>query len=230
MHRMGHLSIVAAAATVLAGLAGSSVNANTLTPLDQSTFMAQSGFASDSSRYAYNDFSGYTSNEALTTPITPAGANGFSATYTGALWSGNTPGSLTTSSVLDAITVTFSGSPVTAIGGNFWGSDVLGNKLDGTPLSITIHYSGGAGDDTFTNTGSQFAGIIGPNAIQSLTINSAGGYWPSLQDLYFGTALRTGGGNQEGGSAVPLPGAASMGLPLIGALGLWARKRKAQQA
>ncbi len=153
--------------------------------------------------YFLNDFASVT--EGSTADITGS-FNGFGYTIsgvTGPLYNGN--GNVSIASSYDSIEVTFTGNPVTAIGGNFWAHD-------GSPVAsdITILLSDGTGT-TFSVSGpSDFRGFTSSVAISSMVVSTDGGAaWAFMDNLYVGTAI----------SVVPVPTAAWAGLGLLGVMG-----------
>ncbi len=153
--------------------------------------------------YFLNDFASVT--EGPSADITDS-FNGFSYTIsgvTGPLYNGN--GNVSIASSFDSIEVTFTGNPVTAIGGNFWAHD--GNSL---ASDITILLSDGTGTTFSVSSTSDFRGFTSSVAISSMVVSTDGGAaWAFMDNLYVGTAI----------SVVPVPTAAWAGLGLLGVMG-----------
>jgi hypothetical protein len=138
--------------------------------------------------------------------------NGFAytvgATNLGTLF--NDPGIISTNTATDAIEILFTGAAVTAIGGNFWASDI--NFLP-TGTSITINLSDGTNVNFATTGPSTFRGFIADVAITSMTIDAPeepGNAWATMDNLVVG-------------AAIPAPGAAAV-LGLAGIAGLRRRR------
>jgi uncharacterized repeat protein (TIGR01451 family) len=116
--------------------------------------------------------------------------NGFAYTIT-AVGAGtnnlfNDPGVISTDSAVDAIVVTFTGAPVTAVGGNFWATDI---SVLPTGTDITITLSNGT-VETFTSTGpSDFRGFVTAAPITSITIDAPdvpANAWSTMDNLIVG--------------------------------------------
>ncbi len=123
----------------------------------------------------------------------------------------NDTGLISTNNAGDGILVTFTSGNVTAVGGNFWATDIL---VFPTGTDVTITLSDGT-IESFTSSGpSDFRGFTSNVAIDSIfidAIDSVGGtpYWATMDNLIVGTA-------------VPAPGA----LALLGLGGLTATRRR----
>jgi hypothetical protein len=154
--------------------------------------------------YFLNDFASVTAGSRA--DITGS-FNGFSYTISGAagsLYGGNGIVSLDLSN--DSIEVTFTGNPVTAIGGNFWATD---NRFNSAAGDITILLSDGT-STTFSHFGpTDFRGFTSSVAISSVLVSSSPGTFATMDNLYVGTAI----------SVVPVPTAAWAGLGLLGVMG-----------
>ncbi len=122
----------------------------------------------------------------------------------------NDPGIVSTDSALDSLIITFTGAPVTAVGGNFWASDI---SFFPTGTDITINLSDGT-NVSYTSTGpADFRGFISNVAITSMTIDAPdvpANAWATMDNLVVG-------------SAIPAPGAAAV-LGLAGVAGLRRRR------
>jgi hypothetical protein len=99
----------------------------------------------------------------------------------------NDTGLISTNLAADAIVVTFTGDPVTAVGGNFWATDI---NVAPTGTDITILLSDGT-TETFTSTGpTDFRGFTTVAPITTITIDApddAGNFWPTMDNLIIGT-------------------------------------------
>lgn len=116
--------------------------------------------------------------------------NGFAYTVT-AIGGGtqqlyNDPGIISHDSAIDAIRITFTGAPVTAIGGNFWGTDITFTPNGGEVTltladSTTVTYaSSGPGD---------FRGFVTTTPIAHITIDAAdvpANSWSTIDNVIAG--------------------------------------------
>jgi hypothetical protein len=136
-----------------------------------------------------------------------------------------TPAGGNTAGAGDVLTLTFTSGNVTAIGGNFFLTDFLGNVRGGS-FSLTMN---DGTTQSFSNVGADnFFGYISSSPITSLTFTPPGPYtsWATVDNLYVGrgTALSQ---TPETSTVALLAG----GLFLIGALRLRrARRFNASQA
>jgi len=117
--------------------------------------------------------------------------NGFSYTLSAPDGLYSTTGNMTTNYADEALTVDFTGAPVTAIGGLFWPQDFDGNNLVG---DITLSLSDGT-DLTLTKADfSTFTGFTTTAApFTSMTVSSLGfsvtpNQYPTLDHFYVGSA------------------------------------------
>lgn len=106
------------------------------------------------------------------------------------LWNGN--GFIAPNNSGDQIVVTFTGTPVTAIGGNFWAVDARIIPFPGFDVVITL--SDGTIETLVSNGPDDFRGFISPAPISSIRIDApgAGGggdnVWPAMDNLIVGSA------------------------------------------
>ena len=101
----------------------------------------------------------------------------------------NDVGLISTNLAGDSIVVTFSGNPVTAVGGNFWATDI---SVQPTGTGITITLSDGT-TESFTSTGpTDFRGFVTAAPITTISIDAPdeGGtpFWPTMDNLIVGSA------------------------------------------
>ena len=100
----------------------------------------------------------------------------------------NDTGVISTNSQTEQIVVTFTGTPVTAVGGNFWATDI-NVAPTGTDVTLTLS---DATTLTFTSTGpSDFRGFTTVAPITSITIEAPDNVvtaWPTMDNLILGTA------------------------------------------
>lgn len=120
------------------------------------------------------------------------------------------PNHLTTYAAEDLLNVTFTGKPVTALGGVFASTDANGNVIQQT---VTVNLS----DNTSVSlTGSGFRGFTSDFAITYLTIDGVdipNSNWPQLGHFYVGSSS-----SSSSVAAVPVPG--TVWLFCSGLLGL----------
>ncbi|MBX3727233.1 MAG: DUF11 domain-containing protein [Xanthomonadales bacterium] len=118
------------------------------------------------------DFAGVPVGTAI--PSLSFSGNGFAYTIT-AIGGGtqqlyNDPGIISHDSAVDAIRITFTGAPVTAIGGNFWGTDITFTP-NGGQITLTLADSTTV---TYASTGpSNFRGFVTTTPIAHITIDAA---------------------------------------------------------
>lgn len=144
--------------------------------------------------YFYNPF-----NDAVTGPSAPLnyGPVGGYAYTVDTIGPGNTAplsglyndiGVISTDNSADLIRVTFTGAPVTAIGGNFWSTDISVQPFAST---VTIALSNGDVESFASTSAADFRGFTTNVAITSITIDAAdispAFVWSTLDNLYVGT-------------------------------------------
>lgn len=118
--------------------------------------------------------------------------NGFSYTVDTVNGSGlfNDPGLVSTTNVNDLIRITFTGDPVTAVGGTFWGTDL---NYDPVLANVVLTLSDGTVEPYTTMEANTFRGFTTTGApITSLTIDATGlieNAWPTMGELYVGQVI-----------------------------------------
>lgn len=99
----------------------------------------------------------------------------------------NDTGVISTNFAIDSIVVTFTGDPVTAVGGNFWATDA---SLVPTGTEVVISLSDGT-TEAYTSTGpSDFRGFTTTVPITSITIDASdtgSTYWSTMDNLVVGS-------------------------------------------
>lgn len=143
--------------------------------------------------YYLEDFNGLPGYTYLGSPVSFSG-NGYSydATNPGGVYT-TTPDiggdiALAVLSSGQAITITFTGGTVTAVGGNLYGSDAFGGY---TPGAMTVQLDNGESITISDPDPASFAGFITSTPIVSLSLfpeNFNSGYWPTLDNLIVGQA------------------------------------------
>lgn len=114
----------------------------------------------------------------------------------------------------DALTITFTGAPVTAIGGNFYATNISDIFQS---VAITATLSNGTSTTYTPGSTATFRGVTTDLAITSLILSAPGaGLYVGLDNFFVGTAAVT--------STVPEP--ASLGLLGAGLIGLAAMRRR----
>lgn len=98
----------------------------------------------------------------------------------------NDPGIVSHDSAVDALRITFTGAPVTAVGGNFWGTDV--NFLpNGGEITVTLD---DGTTEVYTSTGpTNFLGFVTETPILHVTIDAADlpvNSWATMDNLIVG--------------------------------------------
>ncbi len=188
---------------------------------DEATFLTQMD-----PYYYLEDFSNYIYNDPIHTgqPTADFGAvDGYSwtastipdGTFTDTYGLVSLTNALSTDSPKDLLTITFTGSEVTALGGIFASTDTFLAVADQQKVIITLS------DKTSASfLGSDFRGFTSDVAIASLTINAVNDpndpnnvFWPMLAHFYVG-------------SVVPVPG--SIWLFGSGLLGLFSLTRRSK--
>jgi MYXO-CTERM domain-containing protein len=201
------MMIRSAAALAVLSAAGFATAGTSTVYTDLASFMAQVAPGSYSENFA-------TVPTGAVASLNFGPVNGFAytvgATGLGSNQLFNDPGIVSTDSALDSLLITFTGAAVTAVGGNFWASDV---SFFPTGTDIVINLSDGT-NVSYTSTGpTDFRGFVSDVAITSMTIDApegVGNAWATMDNLVVGTAI-------------PAPGAAAV-LGLAGLAGIRRRR------
>lgn len=104
----------------------------------------------------------------------------------------NDVGIISTNFAFDMIIVTFNGAPVSAVGGNFWSTDIAFNVIPGR---VKLTLSNGFIEEYDVSTITTFKGFTTDAPITSITVecvdNGIGNQWPTMDNLCVG---KKGGG------------------------------------
>jgi hypothetical protein len=132
--------------------------------------------------YYFDDFSwlgwGTISGD-LTYQFGPVNGYSYTASALNGLYS--IPGAMSTNSAEDPLTLTFDGLPVTAVAGDFYGTDFDGNPM---PTVVTVQLDDGTTVGLSYPT--VFVGFTTPVPMVSLTISCGDGLWPTYDNFYVG--------------------------------------------
>lgn len=165
-------------------------------------------------------FAGFSITGTTPSPITrSAGPYGYTASTPGNFFGAGTPANPWLSSNTAGDTITFNGfsGAVTAIGGNFFGSDINGLFAAGNVSLTATDGSGPVTQIITAATVGSFLGFVSNGPIISMTLASVtpavGNLWPTADNLVLATI-------------VPEPGTYAMLLAGLGVLGFMARRRR----
>lgn len=196
---------------------GSTAHASLVVYTNQASFLSAVS-APEVDTYTGFNISGLTSSPVVRT----AGAYGYTASATNGFYGAGTSSNpwLSTNSATDTITFNSFTGGVSAIGGNFFDSDINGNFQTGS-ITLTATDSSGSFTQTIANaTTSSFLGFVSNTALQSLTVTSVQSSalqpsWPTVDNLTLAK------------QNVPEP--ASLALMGLGIAGLALASRKKQK-
>ena len=121
----------------------------------------------------------------------------------------NDPGLVSTDNAGDGILVTFTSGNVTAVGGNFWSTDI---NFQAAPATVTITLDDGTTEIFSSSSSIDFRGFTSVSTISSIFIDTddaAAPTWSAMDNLTVGTNI-------------PAPGTAA----LLGLGGLVATRRR----
>lgn len=179
------------------------------TPAMADVFTSSAAFlAAIEPGYYYNNFTGVPTGAV---PSLSYSSGGFSYTIsTGGGISGlyNGTGFVSTDNASDVLQIDFTSGNVSAVGGNFWATDINFNAIAAT---VAINLSDGTSVSFNATSANDFRGFTSNVTITSMTIDAIDGAafaWTTMDNLYVG--------------AVPAPGA----LAVLGLGGLVAGRRR----
>ena len=188
-------------------------------------YTSEAEFVANLDSYYLEDFGGFTVGD-NPAQLDMGPVNGFAYTIGVATDQGLyiDEGFLSTFVTQERFRISFSGAPVTAVGGMIWAYD---DDFVNQPANVivSLHLAGGGTEDHYLEDTSfgDFVGITSTEPFTSVDIRPGTGvyppFWPyafmNLDDLYVGAA-----------SPVPVPGAVwLLGSGLVGLIGI-SRKRK----
>ncbi|UVW26922.1 PEP-CTERM sorting domain-containing protein [Massilia sp. H6] len=125
-------------------------------------------------------------------------------------------GWLSSNSPFDRITFSNFSSGVVGLGGEFFGSNLLGQFTPGTTIILTALDGSSITWVLPESEISSFVGFVSPSPLQSVVVGTFGeGYWPTANNLTLA-------------AAVPEPGAYGMMLAGLGVVGWCRRQRRAR--
>ena len=103
----------------------------------------------------------------------------------GGLWNG--PGFISLNSANDQIEITFTSGNVSAVGGNFWATDI---DFNATGTSVVFQLSNGTSHTVDVTSASTFTGFVTESTITSITIDAPdvpANAWSTMDNLIVGT-------------------------------------------
>jgi len=189
-------------------------------------FTSQASFLGSVSSPGVDGFNGFSITDSTPSPLSRVAG---SYTYTASTGSSGFFGAgtnadpwLSTDTNTDSITFSGFGAGVSAIGGNFFGSELEGAFVTGT-ISLTATDSFGAitTQNIVNATTNSFLGFVSTGALTSLVVSAiqppSDFVWPTVNNLILAQAVSP---------SVPEPQTYALMLAGLGLVGLIARRRK----
>ena len=110
--------------------------------------------------------------------------NGYSYTASAVEGLYSIPGAMSTNAPEDPLTLTFDGLPVTAVAGDFFGTD-----FDGNPVVTVITITLGDGTSVELTYPTVFVGFTSVEPSTSMTISCGDGLWATYDNFYVGQVV-----------------------------------------
>ena len=110
--------------------------------------------------------------------------NGYSYTASAVEGLFSIPGAMSTNAAEDPITIVFDGLPVTAVAGDFFGTD-----FDGNPVATVVTVALGDGTTVELTYPTVFVGFTSVEPIVSMTISCGDGLWVTYDNFYVGQVV-----------------------------------------
>ena len=215
MHVMSKLFLLRPlAVAALVAVSGASQAALTV-------YTSQAAFLAAVSAPGTDTYTGFSITGATPSPITrSAGSYQYTATAetTTFFGAGTTANPwLSTNTATDSITFNAFTGGASAIGGNFFGSDISGLFSAGNITLVATDSLGATSSQTITGaTTTSFLGFVSTGTLSSLVVEAVQGatpLWPTVDNLTLAVA-------------VPEPGTYAMLLAGLGVVGFMARRRR----
>lgn len=190
-------------------------------------YFSQESFLAATSAQGTDTFTGIIPATEYPSPLTrSAGTYAYIATASAGSFSGaGTPANSWLSTFTPTATMTFNGfaNAAQAIGGNFFGSDAIGQFKNGS-VTVTARDSSGTLTQTIANaTETSFLGFVSSDSLISLSVTAVqvgqDSIWPTLDNLVIAQRPSSNG--------VPEPHSTTLLLAGIGIMGWLARRRRA---
>jgi hypothetical protein len=203
----------------IAGLLGVCASAQA----DVVVFSSESSFLAAVTAPAVDTFAGFPTTVLTDSPITrTAGPYSYTASSTSGFFGAGTLAdpALSTNSDSDVITFANLSGGANAIGGLFFGTDVLGSFVSATIVLTAVDSIGNMTTETFVASPSSFIGFLSTGSIVSLLVTTAtpGSFvFPTVDNLTLAIAAV---------APIPEPETWALLVAGLGAMGYCARRRR----